>query len=170
MQTRKKDAQNGLDMSNYEMKFMFINNLDVASINDYNPQETEEIMVKGNFSYSDDDDDDIFAGRNSSWNNNSSTSKFGDNKSLIDMLRDLYSQSFKYNIFIFIHTNNPKEFNDFFDMSCKGHFEKGLYLNKEAYNYYLDKSSYQTRKVELENQNSIFVSGDDEIKFKRFNF
>ena len=170
MQTRKKDAQNGLDMSNYEMKFMFINNLDVASIDDYNPQETEEIMVKGNFSYSDDDDDDIFAGRNSSWNNNSSTSKFGDNKPLIDMLRDLYSQSFKYNIFIFIHTNNPKEFNDFFDMSCKGHFEKGLYLNKEAYNYYLDKSSYQTRKVELENQNSIFVSGDDEIKFKRFNF
>ena len=82
----------------------------------------------------------------------------------------MYTQSFKYGIFLFLHANNSKNLDGLFDYSTKGNFAYGFYLNKEAVNYYLEKQSTISRKVDIENQNSVYVNGDSYVKFKRYKF
>ena len=86
------------------------------------------------------------------------------------MIKEIYSQSYKYGIYLFIHSDTDKNLDGIFDYQTKGYFEYGFYLNKEAVNYYLEKTSYSSRKVDIEKQNSVYVNGDNYIKFKRYNF
>ena len=162
---RIKDSQQGKDITNYSNYFILINNFDYELISSYSDMEVNE---KSCSKINDDIDDDIFANRIASYD--SFSIKTSKKLQLTELLSKLYCQGSKYNIYIFTHVVCPKDFESLFTYGDKPHYDKAIYLNKDTYNYYLEKLSFQNRKIDLETQNSILVCDDDIIKFKRYKF
>ena len=162
---RIKDSQQGKDITNFSNYFILINNFDYELISSYSDVEFNE---KSCSKINDDIDDDIFANRIASYD--SFSIKTSKKLQLTELLSKLYSQGSKYNIYIFTHVVCPKDFESLFTYGDKPHYDKAIYLNKDTYNYYLEKLSFQNRKIDLETQNSILVCDDDIIKFKRYKF
>ncbi len=162
MVDRRKQSNKGIDISKLNERILIINDFDYKQFSDYFHEEDNDSSSSSV--------DEFGLPIDLSFLGGGSSKSSSVDKTLIDMIKEIYSQSYKYGIYLFIHSDTDKNLDGIFDYQTKGYFEYGFYLNKEAVNYYLEKTSYSSRKVDIEKQNSVYVNGDNYIKFKRYNF
>jgi hypothetical protein len=144
-QIRVKNRSQGLAEPDDKIHILFLNSCDASMLDGYDKESAAALQNP-----------------DSPWDNKPTVS-------LRSKIEDLYRDSFKYRIFIFLHFDSPADLNDFFEYPAKPQLSCAFYLNQTAYQYYADKTFGLSTKLILEERNSLSCFEEGAlVKFKRY--